>query len=94
MDFALGLSYEVIIAGNSANRDTKEMIEALDNYFLPNKIVIFRAAEENTSEIDKMTPFTKYHGIRDGKATAYVCLNFSCQQPTTDINTMLSLISV
>ena len=93
VDFALGPSYEVVIAGHSTATDTREMIAALNKQFLPNKTIIFRASEETPPEIYQISPFVRHHRTRDGKATAYVCLNNTCQQPTTEITTMLSLIS-
>jgi len=93
VDFAVGPSYEVVIAGNTGAPDTKEMIEALNKKFIPGKVVIFRTVGGETPEIDDLCPFAVNHGTIDGKATAYVCSGFSCHRPTTEIDAMLSLIT-
>ncbi len=93
VDFAVGPSYEVIIAGNSRGRDTEQLLTAIHKSFIPNKIVVLRPTEEENPEIDIITPFARYHSSRHGKATAYVCLDYNCQLPTTDMNTMLELLS-
>jgi uncharacterized protein YyaL (SSP411 family) len=41
----------------------------------------------------KLVPYTKSQSAVNGKATAYVCRNFACELPTTDINKMLELLN-
>ena len=93
VDFAVGPSYEVVIVGDSQGNDTKEMLAAIRGRFIPNKIVVLRPTEEESPEIDKIASFAKYYSTRDGKATAYICLDHNCRLPTTDITTMLGLLS-
>jgi uncharacterized protein YyaL (SSP411 family) len=93
LDFALGPSYEVVIAGDPASQDTKQMLEVLHRTFVPNKIVLLLPSNENTPEITRLAEFTKFQRSIGGKATAYVCLNFVCNLPTTDSKKMLDLLS-
>ncbi len=92
LDFGIGPSYEVVIAGNSQADDTKAMLRALRKQFVPNKVVILKPTELKDAEITRLAEFTKYQNSRDGKATAYVCLNYACKLPTTEINKMLELL--
>ncbi len=92
VDFAIGPSYEVVIAGNSGAEDTKAMVQALRTTFVPNKIVLFRPSEKESPEIIRLAEYTKSQSSIDGKATAYVCLNYSCKLPTTDPGKMLELL--
>ena len=94
VDFAVGPSYEVIISGKSRGKDTKEMLRALREQFIPNKVVILRPTEQESPDIDGLTGFTKRYPSIEGKATAYVCLNYSCELPTTDVEKMLQLLNV
>jgi len=94
LDFGIGPSYEVVIAGDSKAEDTGAMLEALRKQFLPNKVVLFRASENNASDISRFAEYAKNHTSLNGKATAYVCLNYECQLPTTDIGKMLELLHV
>lgn len=75
IDFAICPSCEVVVVGSLQARDTKEMLAAIGRQFIPNKVVIFRPAGEE-SEIVQIAPFTRYHASIDGKATVYVCLNY------------------
>jgi hypothetical protein len=94
LDFALGPSYEVVIAGNSGGEDTQKMLQAVNKYFIPNKVIIFRSTDQDSNEIETIAPFTKNQLSVSNKATAYVCRDFSCGYPTTDISKMLELLNV
>jgi uncharacterized protein len=93
VEFALGPSYEVVIAGDQQAVDTAKMLQAIRRKFIPNKIVIFLPMSSDLSEISGISPFTKYQSTIDGKTIAYVCVDYKCKLPTTNINTMLSLLA-
>ncbi len=90
LDFALGPSFEIVIAGNLQADDTKEMLKILRKEFIPNKVVIFRSDEKG--EIISISKYIKYFSSRKGKATAYVCRNFSCMLPVTEPGKILELL--
>ena len=92
VDFAMGPSYEVVVAGDSRNSDTREMLQAIHRRFIPSKVVVFLPTEVGAQEVKSVAPFTSEQSSIDGKATAYVCVNHYCKLPTTDIDTMLSLL--
>ena len=94
LDFGIGPCYEVVIAGKAQAEDTKAMAKALRTRFLPNKVVLLNPDERKSPEIAKLAEFTKNQSSIDGRATAYVCMNYNCKLPTTDINTMLELLDV
>ena len=91
LDFAVGPAREIVVAGRPGAQDTEAMLAALHREFLPNKVVLFRP-EGAAGEIAELAPFTRDQEARDGKATAYVCENFACKAPTTDIEAMLALV--
>jgi hypothetical protein len=92
LDFATGPSYEVVIAGKAGAEDTKTMIRTLGEHFLPNNVAILRPTEEESPPIANIAEYTKQQTSIDGKATAYVCLNYNCKLPTTDSAKMLELL--
>ncbi|MFW6102247.1 MAG: thioredoxin domain-containing protein [Chloroflexota bacterium] len=94
LDFGIGPCYEVVIAGNRQAEDTKVMIRALRAHFLPNKVVLLNPGGRESAEIAKLAEFTKNQSSIGGRATAYVCMNYSCKLPTTDINKMLELLNM
>jgi uncharacterized protein YyaL (SSP411 family) len=88
LDFAMSDGYEIVIAGDADAEDTKTMLQSLNSRFLPNAVVLLRT-KENAKVVSKLAPYTRFHTSIGGKATAYVCRNFSCNLPTTDIKQML-----
>jgi uncharacterized protein YyaL (SSP411 family) len=92
LDFALGPCYEVVLAGNARAEDTRAMAKALRTRFLPNKVVLLNPGERDSPEAAQLAAFTRNQPSLGGKATAYVCLNYACKLPTTDVNKMLELL--
>jgi uncharacterized protein YyaL (SSP411 family) len=93
LDFAIGPSYEVVVAGNPDAEDTRTMTRELRRRFLPNKVVLLNHSDRDVPEIVKLAEFTKNQSSIGGKATAYVCVNHSCKSPTTDVNKMFELLN-
>jgi hypothetical protein len=91
VNFGVGPSYEVVIVGEADAEDTQAMLAALRSEFVPNKVVLLRPPGKSP-EIIRLAEFVKYHGSINGQATAYVCLNYYCELPTTDIDKMLELL--
>jgi uncharacterized protein YyaL (SSP411 family) len=68
------------------------MLKTLKSQFTPNMVVLFRPCDEEYPEITRMAEFTKNLLCIDGKATAYICHNYNCKLPTTDVVEMLKLL--
>ena len=94
LDFGLGTSYEVAVAGNPEAKATKAMLRALRTHFAPNKVVLLRPNGEESPEIAGIAGFTEYIMRMDGRATAYVCGDYKCEMPTGDVVRMLELLGV
>ncbi len=94
VDFAAGPSYEVIITGTPGADDTEAMIRTIRSGFTPNAVLLFRPAGEETPPIAAVAPFTRDAVPIEGRATAYVCTNYACDIPTTDIGEMLDLLAL
>jgi len=92
VDFAAGPAFEVVIAGKAGGADTRAMLKALRARYIPNSVVILRP-DADEGAITETAKFTKSQTSMDGKATAYVCRNFSCELPTTDVDRMLELLA-
>jgi len=89
LDFGIGPTYEVVVAGESSGEDTRAMLKELRKRFIPDKVVILRPQEEEHPDITKIARFTENQKAVNGKATAYVCHNYNCNLPTTDIKEMI-----
>jgi len=81
-----------VIVGRPENADTKQMLAALRRPFLPNKVVLFRPDGSEAPPIAALADFTRSQTSLKGKATAYVCQNFVCRQPTTALSQMVQAL--
>ena len=93
-EFAIGPSFEVVIAGKEGAGDTDKMLDSIGKLFVPNKVVLFRPMSDPPPDITKLAEFTKNQIAQNGKATAYVCVNYNCNLPTSDIDKMVELLKV
>ena len=58
-------------------------------------MVVLRPADTRAAaEIIRMAPYTEFMAPKTGRATAYVCTDFVCKLPTTDISQMLANLQV
>jgi uncharacterized protein YyaL (SSP411 family) len=92
IDFLVGPTFEVVVAGQSHATETQQMLSALQRTYHPNKVILFRPEEESTPGITSVSAFTLKQRSIDGKATAYVCREYACKAPTTNIAEMLRLL--
>jgi uncharacterized protein YyaL (SSP411 family) len=92
VEWATGLSTEVVIVGDLRSDGTLRMFQALRQRYLPYTVVIHRPAEEALSEIGRLAEYVQSMTTIDGRAAAYVCRDFHCAQPTTDVEQMLELL--
>lgn len=84
LDFALGRPKEIIITGKKYDSGTEKMLNSVKEKFIPNKILIFK--EEGREDISEIAGFTRGHQMKNGKATAYICENYNCKMPVTDLS--------
>ncbi len=81
---------EVVISGDPDSPDTKEMIQSLRELYLPNMILILRPVDPD-QVLFELVPVLREQVALEGRATAYVCTNYQCSAPTSDIDEMLKL---
>jgi len=93
LDFEIGPSNEVVIVGDLHSGDTKNLLATLRREFIPNKVVILRPSEESP-EIIQLAEYARDMLRKEGKATAYVCRNYTCRLPTTDAGKMREMLDV
>ncbi len=83
VDFLLGPPFEVVIAGDPAAADTREMVAEFGRLHLPHAVVLLRPPDGKT--LAEIAPFTAGMTPLRGLATAYICSGFACQEPAVGI---------
>ncbi|MBW2063472.1 MAG: thioredoxin domain-containing protein [Deltaproteobacteria bacterium] len=90
--FLTGPSHEIIMVGPSGRKDTTEMLRVIQGAYLPNGVVLFRPSGHDSSQMDTIAPFLKNYPALEGKATVYVCSNYACKRPTTQVKEALEML--
>lgn len=81
--FAHTKTKEIIVTNEKENDGIDKMIEVLNEEFRPFSISMLYS--EKSKELIDVVPFVDSYKNNDNIATAYVCENFSCNAPITDI---------
>ncbi len=84
--FFLGVSKEIVIVGDIVEMDTQIFIEKVRSKYMPNTVTILHPSTNESKELEELIPFIKEMEKIDDKTTAYICENYACKAPTTDID--------
>jgi uncharacterized protein YyaL (SSP411 family) len=79
IDFALAAVQEVAILGNPEDADRQALVDCLWSDFRPHLM----AAISNDPPSENAPELLHGRMLKQGKATAFVCRNFTCQLPVT-----------
>lgn len=80
VDVAEGPSFEIVVAGDLADSATAELLEAARTPFLPSRVLLHRPLEAEAA-VATLAPWTKAQAALEGKATVYVCRDWTCELP-------------
>ncbi len=86
MDFQMDKPKQIVIVGNKGDVETELLLREVHSRYLPNSILMLADGGENQHFLEKELPFLKTATKIDGKATAYVCENFTCKMPVNTPN--------
>ena len=81
--YHVGLAQIVLVAGGDA-ADAAPLLDTLATTYRPFSIVVPVHAGSTQRQVADLLPFIGAMTPIDGSATAYVCRNFTCEQPVTD----------
>ena len=84
LDLYLSKPKQIILAGTPGAADTRALLEVVHGRFIPNKILLLADGAEGQKELSQLLPVISTMTPLKGKATAYVCENYTCQLPTSD----------
>jgi hypothetical protein len=90
LDFYLEKPKEILIVGEADDPATTELLSGVHSSYLPNSTLLWIRPGE---PLEAITPQLQGKGQIDGKATAYVCHNFTCSAPVTDRDDLQALLN-
>jgi uncharacterized protein YyaL (SSP411 family) len=86
MEFYLSRTKEIVVVGEKGNQLKREIWRE----FLPNKIVVL---SEETNKDANLTRLLHDKNMIDDQPTAFVCENFTCQKPVTNVEDLRAQLS-
>jgi uncharacterized protein len=78
-----GLAQIVLVAGSDA-ADVEPLLDVLAQTYNPFSVLVPVNAGSTLRQVARLLPFVEGMTPIDGRTTAYVCRNFTCEQPVTD----------
>jgi uncharacterized protein YyaL (SSP411 family) len=91
---SLGKPRQIVIAGKKDSAETKTLLKEVHRHFLPNTIVILADANEGQKYLGERNEAVRAMSPVEGKPAAYVCENFTCKAPVTDVKQLSDLLKL
>jgi len=92
LDFHLDKPKQIVIAGNPQHDDTKAMLREVHKRYIPNKVILLADGGEGQRFLSQYLSFMQSVKMHKGKATSFICENYVCQLPTSDLKVMAGLL--
>jgi uncharacterized protein YyaL (SSP411 family) len=95
LDFYLVKPKEIVVIGSPGSADTQALLRTIQQHYLPNKVLIQIDAQHATETLAALPLLRDVLAGKtqvDGKATAYVCHNFTCSLPVTESDALAALL--
>ena len=92
-DFYLSTPKQIIIAGDAGTDSTLAMLREIYSRYLPNKIVLLADGGQGQTFLAGHLEIFRSFETESGESTAYICENYICKLPTTDVAVVAKLLS-
>jgi uncharacterized protein YyaL (SSP411 family) len=93
VDYSTSRSREIVIVGDPNGADTRALLRLVHDRFIPNKTLVVTDEGQAQERLKPLVPFVDGMTRRDGRATIYVCENYACRLPTSDLTVAARLLS-
>ncbi|MEJ2155076.1 MAG: thioredoxin domain-containing protein [Desulfobacteraceae bacterium] len=91
LDLALRPGREVVVTGEAAADDTRNILKALQLPYAPHLVTLLKS-DQNAEQLTRMAGFTSALSPDKGVATAHICVGANCKESTTEVDIMLKHI--
>jgi hypothetical protein len=91
-EWLLGEPREIILVGERGDAGALALLRTLHSRFVPNRVVMLVDSPETRRALAAAIPSIEFMEKIDGRASAYVCRNYTCQLPVTESEKFAELI--
>ncbi|PYM01051.1 MAG: thioredoxin domain-containing protein [Verrucomicrobia bacterium] len=92
-DFLEDAPQQIVIAGGSDLPKTKALLAEVHRHFLPNKVLLLADGVESQSYLGETNEAIRAMSMVGGKPAAYVCEDFACKAPVTDVKELRGMLA-
>lgn len=86
------LHFQIIIAGDRDSADTKDLLKCVHSHYMPNKVLMLCDGKQDSFLASKLSVY-KTLERKDGKATVYVCKDYTCSLPVNSVEELEKILS-
>ncbi|MEP6820937.1 MAG: thioredoxin domain-containing protein [Chthoniobacterales bacterium] len=90
---SLATARQIVIAGPRDSAETRALLREVHQHYLPNKIVLLTDEGETGAFAGEKLEALREMKPLDGKPAVYICENFACQAPTSDVEEVRRALS-
>ena len=92
LDFYLDTPKEVAVVGAPGAEETRDFLREAHRRYLPNRVLALLDPAADAEAVGKEVPLLAGKTQLNGKTTAYVCENYTCQAPTQNPDQFVKLL--
>jgi uncharacterized protein YyaL (SSP411 family) len=91
-EWLLGEPREIVLVGDPGDAGTQALLRTLHSRFVPNRVVMLVDSPETRRALAASIPSIEFMEKVEGRASAYVCRNYTCQLPVAEAAKFAELI--
>jgi uncharacterized protein len=92
LDHSLSKPRQIVIAGKKDAPETQALLKEVHRHFQPKTILLLADGSEGQKYLGEKNEAISAMSLVDGKPAAYVCENFTCKAPVTDVKALAELL--
>jgi hypothetical protein len=92
LDAAIAEPMQIVVTGQREQPETAELLKVVRRRYLPNKVVLLADGGEGQNWLTQHIEALRLITPVEGKSTAYVCRNFTCELPVTEPEQLARLL--
>ena len=92
LNFYLDSPKQIILSGRRQSPTTNSMLAEIYRHFIPHKVVLLADGAEGQDFLNQKLEIFNSISLVEGETTAFVCENYICDLPTTELATLTRLL--
>jgi uncharacterized protein len=93
LDYSLGKPRQIVIAGEARSAATRKLLDEVRRHYLPKTTLLLADQGGGQRYLGEKLEAVREMKMVNGQAAAYVCENFTCQSPITDVRDLRKFLS-